>query len=164
MLYNTTREAPQAPDLALQHFRAPASPLTPSLSPNRERVSIKTSIQVPSALPQDLLCQALVLGARAAGPHRQQARRLRSQGMYTHCCGETLATRIARLWGLVYSVLGPVQDALSNRDSLLILRFRDLSTRSWITTPYRLLRQSRGGIELLRPGKPGIPHQGDETG
>jgi hypothetical protein len=47
---------------------------------------------------------------------------------------------------------------------LLILRFRNLSTRSWITTPHRILRQIRSGIEFLRPGEPGILHQGDEPG
>ena len=75
-----------------------------------------------------------------------------------------LATRSTRPWGLAYSVLGPVQDALRNGQGLLIIRFRDLSTRSWITTPYCILRQSCGGIEICRPGEPGILHHGDEPG
>ncbi len=37
-------------------------------------------VEVSSALPQDMLCKSLCLGARASSPLRKQARRLRSQG------------------------------------------------------------------------------------
>src|SRR5712692_7089742 len=82
--------------------------------------------------------------------------------MWVRSC--RLATRISRLCGSAYGVLGPGQDALGSRDGLLILRFRDPSAWSWITTPNRILRQIRCSIEFLRPGEPGIFHKRDESG